>query len=178
VRKVASPQELQTEIRKILAYCTEASRPSREVIAAELRGLASRLVVGTEGLTGKDYEDLFNESAKAHMKAHASFGAALRAPQKTNYISVILSPYTKALAEVVSLAKALHDKSYSKLEEYKDLAPKIKEAISDLSDDIESLKEMGKKKIVVNTDTARKYTDLVRRTNDSQKHLESLLNKA
>lgn len=43
MRKIASPQELQTELRRLLAYCSGPEKPSREKLAAELRELASRV---------------------------------------------------------------------------------------------------------------------------------------
>jgi hypothetical protein len=42
MRKIASPKELQAEIRRLLAYVSEG-QPSREVLAQELHGLASRV---------------------------------------------------------------------------------------------------------------------------------------
>jgi len=40
MNKIASPQELQAELRKLLAY-TQSDKPSREVIARGLQDLAS-----------------------------------------------------------------------------------------------------------------------------------------
>ena len=45
--KIASPQDLQAELNDILASCQGDERPSREVIAADLRDLADR-VAGME----------------------------------------------------------------------------------------------------------------------------------
>jgi len=41
MQKIASPQELQTKLRSLLAYCQDA--PSRGVLVAELRELADRV---------------------------------------------------------------------------------------------------------------------------------------
>ena len=40
--KIASPNELQAELRRLLAYA-QTEKPSREKLAAGLRGLASRV---------------------------------------------------------------------------------------------------------------------------------------
>jgi hypothetical protein len=40
--KIASPQDLQAEIRRLLAY-SQSPKPSREKLASELRGLADRV---------------------------------------------------------------------------------------------------------------------------------------
>jgi hypothetical protein len=42
MQKIASPQELTSEIRRLLAYC-EGVEPSRQVLASELNKLADRL---------------------------------------------------------------------------------------------------------------------------------------
>jgi hypothetical protein len=42
VNKIASPQELASELRRLLAYCQEGS-PRREVLSSELRLLANRV---------------------------------------------------------------------------------------------------------------------------------------
>lgn len=41
--KIASPQDLQKEIRRILAMCVGPERPSRKLLAQELRALAGRV---------------------------------------------------------------------------------------------------------------------------------------
>jgi hypothetical protein len=43
MQKIASPQDLQAELRRILALCQGPGKPSREVLATELRGLADRV---------------------------------------------------------------------------------------------------------------------------------------
>ena len=40
--KIATPNDLRAELKRLLVYCQEA-RPSREKIASELRGLADRV---------------------------------------------------------------------------------------------------------------------------------------
>jgi len=42
MKKIASPQDLQTEIRRLMALCQE-DEPSREKLASEIRNLADRL---------------------------------------------------------------------------------------------------------------------------------------
>jgi len=42
MRKIASPQDLQAELQRLLAY-SQTEQPSREKIASELRGLAARV---------------------------------------------------------------------------------------------------------------------------------------
>jgi hypothetical protein len=43
MQKIASPQELQSELRRVLAACQGPERPSREKLAEELRALADRV---------------------------------------------------------------------------------------------------------------------------------------
>ena len=42
MNKIASPQDLQNELTRLVAYCSEG-QPSREKVASELRSLADRL---------------------------------------------------------------------------------------------------------------------------------------
>jgi hypothetical protein len=50
--KIATPQDLQAELRSILAYVSsDAEKPSRQVLARRLRGLAGRVASGGKGLT-------------------------------------------------------------------------------------------------------------------------------
>lgn len=42
MKKIATPQDLQAELQRLLAYC-ESPRPSREKLAGELWGLADRV---------------------------------------------------------------------------------------------------------------------------------------
>lgn len=46
MQKIASPQDLQAELRRMLAYC-QGQHPSRQVLASQLRGLSHRLRVKT-----------------------------------------------------------------------------------------------------------------------------------
>jgi hypothetical protein len=43
MQKIASPHELQSELRRLLATCRGPKRPSRETLAKELLVLANRL---------------------------------------------------------------------------------------------------------------------------------------
>lgn len=43
MEKIASPQDLQAEIRRLLAHCQGPQRPSRQHLAAQLRSLADRV---------------------------------------------------------------------------------------------------------------------------------------
>lgn len=49
MKKIASPEELQTELRTLLAY-SESPNPSRGRVAGALRGLADRVAWGTNGV--------------------------------------------------------------------------------------------------------------------------------
>lgn len=51
MNKIASPQELQAELRRLLAY-SQSPKPSREKLAAAMRGLADRVA-------GRDYAPVF-----------------------------------------------------------------------------------------------------------------------
>lgn len=43
MRKIASPEELRSELRRLMAYCEGPEKPSREKLAAELNGLADKV---------------------------------------------------------------------------------------------------------------------------------------
>lgn len=45
MQKIASPTELQSELRRLLAYCGGPEKPSREKLASELRDLADRVAM-------------------------------------------------------------------------------------------------------------------------------------
>jgi len=69
MQKIASPRELQAELKSIIAFVHASEKPDRQVVASKLRELADRisgerfeLVYGTGG-TGGPYPDL--EKAKA-----------------------------------------------------------------------------------------------------------------
>lgn len=42
MQKIASPQDLQAELHRLVAYC-QSGHPSRELVASQLRGLADRV---------------------------------------------------------------------------------------------------------------------------------------
>jgi len=50
--KIASPQELQAELKSIIAFVHASEKPDRQVVASKLRGLADRLAI--EKLAGQD----------------------------------------------------------------------------------------------------------------------------
>jgi len=51
--KIASPTELQSELRRLLAFASEG-QPSREKLASEIRGLANRVARGFDpGIVAK-----------------------------------------------------------------------------------------------------------------------------
>jgi len=45
MKKIANPQDLQDELRRLVAYC-ESDQPSRERLASDLNDLASRVALG------------------------------------------------------------------------------------------------------------------------------------
>jgi hypothetical protein len=49
MQKIASPQQLQNELQRILAYCQGPGRPSREKVAADLDELATALLRQSSG---------------------------------------------------------------------------------------------------------------------------------
>lgn len=54
MKKIASNHDFQRELHKVLALCQGPKRPSRQRIAARLRGLANRLQGKTASLTDDD----------------------------------------------------------------------------------------------------------------------------
>lgn len=55
MQKIASVDELKTEIRRLLVYCQASERPSRQTLAVELSALADRV-----GNVRLDSFELFN----------------------------------------------------------------------------------------------------------------------
>lgn len=79
MNKIASPRDLEGELRQILAYC-ETSQPSRTVVASRLRELADQ-VVSTKAVvsrdvvaTGLDLRQMVHKPAEAD----ESLGSAYR----------------------------------------------------------------------------------------------------
>jgi hypothetical protein len=71
MHKIASPQDLQAELRRLLAYSQEV-QPSRQVLASELRELANR-VAGwgkKETITAKDLEKPLDKKAIVVLDAY------------------------------------------------------------------------------------------------------------
>lgn len=67
--KIASPDELQAELRKLLAYA-ESENPSREKLAADLNALSSRVAGAKEYIIwgvppGTSHEDLLHTKSKS-----------------------------------------------------------------------------------------------------------------
>lgn len=60
MKKIASPQDLQAELRRILAY-SEGHQPLRAVLAAELHTLADRVAASDKELAG-DAKDLVDDA--------------------------------------------------------------------------------------------------------------------
>lgn len=63
MRKIASPADLQAELRRLLAYA-QSPEPSREKLANELRGLAAR-VATPKPRTPQEVERVFEEAFSA-----------------------------------------------------------------------------------------------------------------
>ncbi len=68
MQKIATPQDLQTKLRRLLAYCQEP-HPSRDRLAGELRGLADR-VAATKGrgrvFAARDLGKILKEGVKGN----------------------------------------------------------------------------------------------------------------
>ena len=67
MQKIASPQELQTELRRLLAYC-QGEQPSREKLAGELLDLAERVARWPHG--GGDAVTQLEEMYKREVAPH------------------------------------------------------------------------------------------------------------
>lgn len=64
MEKIASPQDLQAELRSLLAYCQGPTRPSRDLVASKLRDLADRVAAaGTELATGAKLKVLYRRGS-------------------------------------------------------------------------------------------------------------------
>jgi len=51
MQKIASPQELQAELKAIMAFVHSSEKPDRQVVAAKIRELANRVVGRQIGVT-------------------------------------------------------------------------------------------------------------------------------
>jgi hypothetical protein len=98
MKKIASPQELQTELHKLLAYC-ERKSPSRALIASRLYILANR--VRTADDVGKIILEQMGGYGrlKAMIGAQVAFihnGVAIQWPSKQrskgNRVEIVLQP--------------------------------------------------------------------------------------
>jgi hypothetical protein len=129
-------------------------------------------------LKGKAYEALANASAQSHLTAHKEFGGALKAPQKGNWVGSRLTPYTKAVDDVLKHAKDMYDKvfSVSNAAEYKHVTPMVKKVITKLETDLEKLKDFSKKKVVRYTAAEYDYEKAMKRVQEGQEHLDRLVN--
>jgi hypothetical protein len=69
MKKIASPAELQSELRRLIALASEG-RPSREKLASEIRKVASRVVVGRSVRT-LDLRELAEEKSDLEAQLEA-----------------------------------------------------------------------------------------------------------
>lgn len=71
MQKIATPQDFQAELQRILILCQGPERPSRQVLASELNSLANRVsrVQGIEGrtITGPDVRLIIGEGSRYDM---------------------------------------------------------------------------------------------------------------
>ena len=86
MQKIATPNELQDELRRVIAYA-ESELPSRARIAADLNALSDRLA-GTRQASGRTYNDFLKEAdagflqevGKLVMKGQHSVQAKVHSP--------------------------------------------------------------------------------------------------
>lgn len=85
MKKIASPQHLQAELGRLVSYCQGPDRPSRAVLASEIRGLATR-VAGEDWLSSDRArgfaKDIATEIKRAGGQARAT-GGVIRADIET-----------------------------------------------------------------------------------------------
>ncbi len=55
MRKIASPSELQAELRSIMTFIHSSEKPDRQVVAAKLRDLADRVASGGPDPSGRGW---------------------------------------------------------------------------------------------------------------------------
>lgn len=96
MRKIASPQDLQAELRQLLAY-TQEERPSRRVVAAKLQALASRILVAkkTTYLHYNEDDLISYEYSPASAASHIYYdgdGVSLRVDEREQDYVEIDSP--------------------------------------------------------------------------------------
>jgi hypothetical protein len=79
MQKIATPQDLQVELQRLLAYCQEP-HPSRDRLASELRGLAAKLAAAsvtyeiTLGLKSDDVKlNMLDEKVAATFASRRDF---------------------------------------------------------------------------------------------------------
>jgi hypothetical protein len=85
MRKIAAPQDLQTELRRLLAYSQE-HQPSRQVVASELRGLADRVAATSDQYLAGDAADLVAASDIQIRKLQILTRECKEKPDLANYL--------------------------------------------------------------------------------------------
>lgn len=103
MKKIASPQDLQAELRRLLAYSQGPEKPSRDKIAAELRVLANR-VANLPDWPGADHvysylykvlEQLGAENWKAEVERAKKRRVKPKPPRPTSDMETIMDALGK-----------------------------------------------------------------------------------
>jgi hypothetical protein len=83
MQKIASPQELQAEIRAIMAFVHASEKPDRQVIASKLNELADRLGASKEKIPESERDSWKDSVRRNKGKYHGPNG--LKSGQKYKY---------------------------------------------------------------------------------------------
>lgn len=81
MHKIASPQELQSELRRLLAYCSGPEKPSRVKLAAELSHLADRVAE-----TSAEDTDTFTPKRQHKSLGNKMYGSGLFMPPSKRFL--------------------------------------------------------------------------------------------
>jgi hypothetical protein len=84
MQKIASPQELQAEIRAIMAFVHASEKPDRQVIASKLRELAGRLAAVKKEKIPESERDSWKDSVRRN-KGKYNGPNGLKSGQKYKY---------------------------------------------------------------------------------------------
>jgi len=110
MRKIASPQELQSEIHAIMAYIQGPGKPERRVVAAKLRELADRVASGKEAalVIPQDMEafliDVVRIFGRKYAKARFTHGGPdIRKTILGPMVTAHYQPYNSARVDTVHI---------------------------------------------------------------------------
>jgi len=133
---IASPQDLASELTKILAYC-ESSAPSRTKLASELNSLANRLSARKPvEILKRDWPELWPWMLEAY-----NFLSGDRLPKSTDHIVALKSGNKKLFQETLKRFHA--EVSSQDLKDLQQMSPGVTAELDKMSKQMQRLAAAG-----------------------------------